>query len=55
MAPRFWSGLPQWPVFKTRSQTPHVIGDIKEYPSAETLNGFDAQYDKILMTLGVKK
>ena len=49
------SGLPQWPVFKTRSQTPHVIGDIKEYPSAETLNGFDAQYDKILMTLGVKK
>jgi para-nitrobenzyl esterase len=49
------SGLPQWPVFKTRSQTPHVIGDIKEHPSAETLNGFDAQYDKILMTLGVKK
>ena len=48
-------GLPAWPVFKTRSMPPHVIGDIKEYPSSETLNAFDAQYDKILATLGIKK
>jgi len=44
-------GLPPWPVFKDRNMPPHVIGDIKEYPSAETLNAFDAPYAKILATL----
>ena len=48
-------GLPQWPMFKTRTEPPHVIGDIKEYPSSETLNAFDAQYQKIVTTLGIKK
>jgi para-nitrobenzyl esterase len=48
-------GLPAWPAFKDRSNAPHVIGDINEFPSAETLNAFDAQYEKILATLGVKK
>jgi para-nitrobenzyl esterase len=48
-------GLPQWPVFKARTQPPHVIGEITEYPSTDVLNAFDAQYDKILMTLGIRK
>jgi para-nitrobenzyl esterase len=46
-------GLPNWPRFEDRNAPPHVIGEIKEYPSAETLNAYDAQYAKILATLGV--
>jgi para-nitrobenzyl esterase len=46
-------GLPNWPRFKDRTAPPHVIGDIKEYPSNEVLNAYDAQYAKILATLGV--
>ena len=48
-------GLPVWPVFKDRTNPPHVIGDIKEFPAGETLDAFDAQYEKILATLGIKK
>ena len=44
-------GLPQWPVFKDRNAPPHVIGDIKEYPSAEVLNAFDAEYATQMATL----
>jgi para-nitrobenzyl esterase len=44
-------GLPNWPRFKDRNAPPHVLGEIKEYPSAETLNAFDAQYQKILASL----
>ena len=47
-------GLPQWPVFKDRNAPPHVIGDIKEYPSAEVLNAFDAEYAKQMATLTAK-
>jgi carboxylesterase type B len=46
-------GLPKWDRFKGRNAPPHVIGDIKEYPSAETLNGFDAAYEKIRTAVGV--
>lgn len=46
-------GLPNWPRFKDRNAPPHVLGEIKEYPSNEVLNAFDAQYAKILATLGV--
>ena len=48
-------GLPPWPVFKDRNAPPHVIGDIKEYPTAETLNGFDAEYQKLMETLVAQK
>jgi para-nitrobenzyl esterase len=48
------SGLPNWSRFTDRSQPPHVLGESREYPPAETLNAFDAQYQKILATLGVK-
>jgi len=44
-------GLPVWPVFKDRNAPPHVIGDIKEYPSAEVLNAFDAEYAKQMSQL----
>jgi para-nitrobenzyl esterase len=44
-------GLPEWPVFKDRNAPPHVIGDIKEYPSAEVLNAFDAEYAKQMAAL----
>jgi para-nitrobenzyl esterase len=46
-------GLPNWPRFKERTAPPHVLGEIKEYPSNEVLNAYDAQYAKILATLGV--
>ena len=44
-------GLPAWPRFKDRNVPPHVIGDINEYPSAETLNAFDERYAKQMETL----
>src|SRR5688572_25116818 len=46
-------GLPNWPRFKDRNAPPHVLGEIKEYPSNDVLNAYDAQYAKILATLGV--
>jgi hypothetical protein len=30
-------GLPQRPVFNDRTAPPHVIGDIREHPSVETV------------------
>jgi para-nitrobenzyl esterase len=45
------TGLPLWPVFKDRNAPPHVIGEIREFPSAETLNAFDAEYAKIMAGL----
>jgi para-nitrobenzyl esterase len=48
------AGLPQWPVFTDRNAPPYVIGDLREYPSAETLNAFDAEYTKLLADLAVK-
>lgn len=47
-------GLPQWPVFFDRNAPPYVIGDIREHPSVETLNAFDAEYAKLLADLGVR-
>jgi para-nitrobenzyl esterase len=47
-------GLPPWPQFKDRNVLPFAIGESKDGPSVETLNGFDAAYAKILATLGVK-
>jgi para-nitrobenzyl esterase len=44
-------GLPSWPPFKDRNAPPHVIGDIKEYPSAETLNAYDAKYAEVMKAL----
>jgi para-nitrobenzyl esterase len=44
-------GLPNWPRFKDRNAPPHFLGDIKEWPGAETLNAFDAQYEKLKATL----
>jgi para-nitrobenzyl esterase len=44
-------GLPEWPVFKDRNAPPHVIGEIKEYPSADVLNAFDAEYAKQMAAL----
>jgi para-nitrobenzyl esterase len=44
-------GLPAWPQFKDRNAPPHVLGEIKEVLSPETLNAYDAQYAKILATL----
>ena len=46
------TGLPAWPQFKDRNAPPHVIGDIKEFPSADTLNALDAQYTQLLGKLG---
>jgi para-nitrobenzyl esterase len=44
-------GLPAWPRFKDRNAPPHVIGDIKEFPSAETLNAYDAKYAEVMKGL----
>jgi para-nitrobenzyl esterase len=48
-------GLPNWPQFKDRNAPPHHLGEIKEHPSAETLNALDEQYQKVLATLGVAR
>jgi para-nitrobenzyl esterase len=45
------TGLPAWPRFKDRGAGPHVIGDIKEFPSADTLNAYDAKYAEVMKTL----
>jgi para-nitrobenzyl esterase len=48
--------LPKWNRFKDRNAPPHVIGEIKEYPSAEVLNKLDEAYaQKVLTPLGIKK
>ena len=44
-------GLPTWAPFKDRNAPPHVIGEIKEYPSAGTLNAYDAKYAEVMKTL----
>jgi para-nitrobenzyl esterase len=44
-------GLPEWPRFKDRNAPPHVLGEIKEFPGAQTLNAYDEQYAKILAAL----
>jgi para-nitrobenzyl esterase len=48
-------GLPAWPLFKDRNAPPQVIGEIREYPSAETLNAFDAEYAKIMSEVGGRR
>ena len=35
--------LPKWDRFKDRNAPPHVIGEIREYPSADVLNKLDDQ------------
>jgi para-nitrobenzyl esterase len=45
------AGLPNWPQLKDRNGPPHILGDINEYPNAETLNAFDAQYETLLTGL----
>jgi para-nitrobenzyl esterase len=44
-------GLPAWPRFRDRNAPPHILGDIKEFPSARTLNVYDEQYARILAAL----
>lgn len=46
-------GLPPWPRFADRNAPPHVLGSIREYPTADTLNAYDARYADILRGLGV--
>jgi hypothetical protein len=45
-------GLPDWPRFSDRNAPLHVLGDIEEYPSVETLNAYDEPYAQILRQLG---
>ena len=48
--------LPKWDRFKDRNAPPHVIGEIREYPSADVLNKLDEAYvQKVLTPLGIKK
>lgn len=44
-------GLPDWTRFTDRNAPPHVLGEIREYPSTETLNAYDEQYAQLLATL----
>ncbi|HET9387291.1 MAG TPA: carboxylesterase family protein [Gemmatimonadales bacterium] len=44
-------GLPEWPRFKDRNVPPHILGEIREFPGAQTLNAYDEQYAKILAAL----
>jgi len=44
-------GLPEWSRFKDRNAPPHILGEINEYLSPETLNAYDAKYAEILKGL----
>ena len=44
-------GLRNWARFSDRNAAPHILGEIKEHPSAETLNAYDAKYAELLKTL----
>ena len=44
-------GLPNWPRFKDRNAPPHILGEIKEHPSVEVLNAYDAKYAEVLKAL----
>jgi para-nitrobenzyl esterase len=44
-------GLPNWPRFKDRNAPPHILGEINEPPSTETLNAYDPTYAEVLETL----
>ena len=48
-------GLPKWEPFKDRNAPPMYLGELKEGPSAETLNGMDGDYAKIMAQLGAAK
>jgi para-nitrobenzyl esterase len=45
-------GLPRWPQFKERNAPPHILGEVNEYPTADTLNAYDGKYAELLKTLG---
>ena len=44
-------GLPNWSRFKDRDAPPHILGEIKEHPSPDVLNAYDAKYAEVLKTL----
>jgi len=44
-------GLPEWAPFKSPDMPPHILGEVNEYPSADVLNAYDGQYQKLLATL----
>jgi para-nitrobenzyl esterase len=44
-------GLPNWPLFKDRNASPHILGDIKEHPGPDVLNAYDAKYAELLKSL----
>jgi para-nitrobenzyl esterase len=45
------SDLPHWTRFTDRTAPPHVLGEIREYPSTETLNAYDDRYAQLLAAL----
>lgn len=45
------NGLPNWGQFKDRNAPPHFLGEIREWPGAETLNAYDAKYAELLESL----
>ena len=49
------AGLPTWPRFGDRNAPPHVLGEIKDVPAAETLNAYDEPYATILATLSAPR
>ena len=43
--------LPNWPRFKDRNASPHILGEIEEYPGPYVLNPYDAKYAGIMKAL----
>ena len=43
--------LPNWPRFKDRNASPHILGEIKEYPGPDVLNPYDAKYAAVMKAL----
>jgi para-nitrobenzyl esterase len=43
--------LREWAAFKSSDTSPHILGEVNEYPGPDVLNPYNEQYGKILATL----
>lgn len=44
-------GLPEWAAFQNAGMGPHILGEVNDCPSPETLNAYDTQYKELLAKL----
>lgn len=44
-------GLPEWAAFQNADMGPHILGEVNDCPTPETLNAYDTQYKELLAKL----